>query len=512
MSSEALGRRLTIVIIAVLCISVVVFAAVYGQPTTDKGLGGGCEWDPDTWQVVCEPTATPTPTPVPPTATFTSVPPTEVPTKPPTAVPTDTPVPPTPTDTPTHTPTPTTTPRPTAPRPTGWIETVPAKILVGQSTLVTAGWRNISGTATIRIGNSSVLAASCASGGRSPTPPTILAAQERQTLYGCEVGQTTVRLFGGNRVLAIASVEVLPTPKITDHTQVAYRWLNIEWTGGHSLYGYSADWRPVGDADWRPLTTSGGPGDERFRLASSNSADVRGLTWNRLALRPTIELKIVGRVGDLVAESETYTLTRQRPVVSGHMPDHTVQYTTAVLPDSPLGTMIDDASSTASEWVAGYDYLWMCSTACDENTDRKVVTLKVADSGCDGNPACVTNPHPYRGTVLGSPELELDRLRDLLLLSVAAADAIDYAWTNDETEHGKTDDDGNKLLWVKAVVRHEFGHTFGLLDTPANTYVGLMDASNIISKKYPDAILTIQETDYRILEQLYKGHTPDQDW
>ncbi len=45
MSSEALGRRLTVVIIAVLCISVVVFAAVYGQPTTDKDLGGGCEWD-----------------------------------------------------------------------------------------------------------------------------------------------------------------------------------------------------------------------------------------------------------------------------------------------------------------------------------------------------------------------------------------------------------------------------------------------------------------------------------
>ena len=38
MSSEALGRRLTVVIIAVLCISVVVFAVVYGQPTTDKSL------------------------------------------------------------------------------------------------------------------------------------------------------------------------------------------------------------------------------------------------------------------------------------------------------------------------------------------------------------------------------------------------------------------------------------------------------------------------------------------
>ena len=30
MPSEALGRRLSVVIIAVLCISVVVFAAVYG--------------------------------------------------------------------------------------------------------------------------------------------------------------------------------------------------------------------------------------------------------------------------------------------------------------------------------------------------------------------------------------------------------------------------------------------------------------------------------------------------
>ena len=358
-----------------------------------------------------------------------------------------------------------------------------------------------------------MLAASCASGGRSPTPPTILAAQERQTLYGCEVGQTTVRLFGGNRVLAIASVEVLPTPKITDHTQVAYRWLNIEWTGGHSLYRYSADWRPVGDADWRPLTTSGGPGDERFRLTSSNSADVRGITWWQLTLRPTIELKIVGRVGDLVAESETYTLTRQRPVVSGHMPDHTVQYTTAVLPDSPLGTMINDASSTASEWVARHDdYLWMCSTACYENTDRKVVTLKVADSGCElKGPACVVPSPPWRGDH-GTPRISVAFNRNMILLSDDAAAEEGYAWTDDETQHGTIDDDNNKLLWVKAVVRHEFGHTFGLLDTPADTYVGLMDASNIISKKYPDAILTIQETDYRILEQLYKGHTPDQDW
>ena len=128
MPSEPLGRRLTVVMIAVLCISVVVFAAVYGQPTTGKGPGGGCEWDPDTWQIVCEPTPTPVPptevptrqTP-PPTATYTSVPTvpptatyTSVPTATFTSVPTATWTPtPGPTDTPTKVPTPSHTPTPT---------------------------------------------------------------------------------------------------------------------------------------------------------------------------------------------------------------------------------------------------------------------------------------------------------------------------------------------------------------------------------------------------------------
>ena len=63
-----------------------------------------------------------------------------------------------------------------------------------------------------------------------------------------------------------------------------------------------------------------------------------------------------------------------------------------------------------------------------------------------------------------------------------------------------------------AVLRHEFGHTYGLRDTVAGTHDGIMDASNILHKEYGEAILTITSADYAVLERVYKGHTENQGW
>ena len=93
-------------------------------------------------------------------------------------------------------------------------------------------------------------------------------------------------------------------------------------------------------------------------------------------------------------------------------------------------------------------------------------------------------------------------------MTAEAAGDLGYAWTNDSNAHGRYDLDGNKLLWVKAVARHEFGHTFGLADKVENSpYTGIMNAENVFDRSYGQAVLTIQTVDYDELEQVYKGHT-----
>ena len=226
----------------------------------------------------------------------------------------------TPTPKPTATFTPTPTPRPAPPQPTGWIRATPAKIALGQSTLIAAGWSNVDDSPSIIVGDSLVLAESCSGGSgdssdsgrerstRAPTPPTLPEAQATKTLHGCNDGLTTVQLLAGNKTLATVTVTVVPLPKITGHEQVAYRWLNITWSGHSDYTSYTVEWRRKTDTEWIALSaTPAGTGEaDRSRaIVSGHSADIRGLPFKRQTIHGDpdreIVVRVIGRVGDRTA-------------------------------------------------------------------------------------------------------------------------------------------------------------------------------------------------------------------
>ena len=416
-------------------------------------------------------------------------------------------------------PTATPTPTPTPPNPTGSIRALPAKIALGAATTIEADWRGVPVEPEIVVVNTSVLSkrADCsgAAGGssrRSADAP--LVSEVSIKLYSCSHGSSVVRLWdeANDKELAKVTVTVLETPSIEDGSVVAYRWLNITWKDS-GYDSYSVEWRKEGesDADWVRLSTSTLVVGDRVHI-TGNSADVRGLEYTQTRQREKamdVELRVVGHVNNTSAVSLSYDIAMAQPIVTGYLPDHTVKYSLLMLDDTPLEKMVEAASTAASEWAARHDYIWMCAadTDCAENQDGRTITLKVADGGCRTAVACV-EPAP------GVPGVEVSVAwhRDMIFLSRSAARALRYVWTDVESEHGAIDEFGNRLLWLKAVLRHEFGHTYGLRDTVAGTHAGIMDASNILHKKYGEAILTITDADYAVLEQVYKGHTPNQGW
>ena len=193
-----------------LLLSLVVFVAfsVAGiSLTAQEGRhhGDNCEWDPETFEVVCE-----DPPPPPP-------PPTDTPTATNTPTPTESPTPTrtrTPTPTATNTPTPTLTPVPQPIRPRGWVRAGSTSIDVDESTLIQGGWTPASLDTTWHIGNTRVLWRSSAcsnTAGRSPPeddPNNEGSGSLR--VYGCQAGSSVVQLKVRNtgQVLGVVTITV----------------------------------------------------------------------------------------------------------------------------------------------------------------------------------------------------------------------------------------------------------------------------------------------------------------
>ena len=502
----------------------------YGQsgPSPRHHGDNDCEWN-EFGEVVCpDPTWTPPPV-VPPTATFTSVPTatftsvptatfTSVPTATFTSVPTATftSVPtatftsvPTATFTsvpPTATPTPTPSPAPT--KPSGWIRAAPAKTIVGQFTTISAGWsggiqpRLVIEDTTI-LGESPDCGAGGASGGRSVGPRSIvLLPSEPKRLYGCSGGLTAVQLrdAGRNRTLDTVTVEVLPILSITAHEQVAYRWLNVTFTG-HSAYTYTVEWRTKAGTEWKALPTA--PTHiERSRVKIfGHSADIRGLPYSRNEFA-----KIVVRIGGRTAEgrastSTAYGITRVKPRAAGHQPDHEVDYNLSALPATGLGAWLSGvAPDAASAWASASPYL--SATA----GSRIKIALYDPDvhKSCPEPTACVNY-----GALPNTVETRLIGSIDMVFYQSPVYEGRTYRWTDNEDLNMKKDpDDGSvTYMWVGGVLTHEFGHTFGLKH-PDSDQTGIMHVPNVME----DGLTTITDADKAAVRQIYHGHVKNEGW
>ena len=127
-------------------------------------------------------------------------------------------------------------PPPPQPQPTGWIEASPSKIVVGQTTTITAGWSNVDQDPSI-VPSSTSLAPSC--GGA--TGKSIIGPQQTQVMTGCSAGTIAVTLRNAANNKILATVTVYPVPTITSYTRIGYRYFNINWSAHSDFVAFDAE-------------------------------------------------------------------------------------------------------------------------------------------------------------------------------------------------------------------------------------------------------------------------------
>ena len=345
---------------------------------------------------------------------------------------------------------------------------------------------------------------------------------------------------------------VLPVPSITGHTQVAYRWLNITWTG-HRDYGnrYSVQWRWKEKATatapwtaWKALPNAPTDKDRSRAIITGNSADLRGLTYEDVHHTHSpyewIAVRVIGRTSDgRSVTSEAYEITRVKAIAAGHQPDHTVGYDLSLLSTSstPGNWFREAAPDAAAAWVvaaaATSTYLSVTTTQGDvkiqiyddsattTNPELPPEPLPVppsANTNRCGNPprvACVKFSPPSAASVerkLGPTPYT--RMTMIFHLSPGYKDIKTkvehfYEWTNVKSLNMKDSPGGKTFLWVGGALIHEFGHAFGLQHPAVGAdMTGIMHVPNVLK----EGLTTIQTADEAAIKFIYHGHVKDEGW
>ena len=399
-------------------------------------------------------------------------------------------------------------PPPPQPQPTGWIEASPSKIVVGQTTTITAGWSNVDQDPSI-VPSSTSLAPSC--GGA--TGKSIIGPQQTQVMTGCSAGTiaVTLRNAADNKILATVTVTVYPVPAITSSSRIGYRYFNINWSAHSDFTTFYVEWRDDGtNRVFDRLESRDMPGTPRALVNdTSTGAAIRGLIHRNFDL----ELQLVAETASgLQATSPAFTVSRgPKPVAVGHLPDHTMRYDLTTLPTVTthsllVGWLNAKVPSYARTWVnsvGNMATLYVCGGVCSSNKDMEKVEVKLDDTLCE----------PYHNACVGingaSVNSSLNSDRTMSFWTEPSWNNINYIWTSVRTLDGETFGPMNnrQFVWIDRAISHELGHTFGLKDREAEPgYDGLMDVSDF--KK--DA--GIKTDDKNALIAIYKTHIVSKGW
>ena len=405
---------------------------------------------------------------------------------------------------------------PPPPQPTGWIEASPSKIVVGQTTTITAGWSNVDQDPSI-VPSSTSLAPSCS----GATGKSIVGPQQTQVMTGCS-GATvavTLRDSGTNKILASVTVKVYPKPLITSHSRIGYKYFKIGWLAKSDFTTFHVEWRHHGTTV--PFVRLPGQASETSRAraeinAQSTGASIRALPYSSR----DAEMQIVAvTTSGLEATSRPYRVPRgEQPHALGHLPDHRMNYSMSGLATSGdllAGWIRAVAPSVARIWAAAVPGVEACQNDCpgdSGNKDGETVTLQI--DGCRSvDRAC------YKGDTKKSVNWTIDGPGFMALNRQPRSPGLISIWTDVQAQDGEKvypngdptvpDSLQHTYAWVKATVVHEFGHMFGLAHpVDPSTYTGVMDGYDILGKK----TATLRTDDLNAIRAIYKTHIRNEGW
>ena len=405
---------------------------------------------------------------------------------------------------------------PPPPQPTGWIEASPSKIVVGQTTTITAGWSNLDQDPNI-VPISTSLAPSC--GGA--TGKSIIGPQQTQVMTGCSAGTiaVTLRNAANNKILASVTVKVYPKPLITSHSRIGYKYFKIGWLAKSDFTTFHVEWRHHGTTV--PFVRLPGQASETSRAraeinAQSTGASIRALPYSSR----DAEMQIVAvTTSGLEATSRPYRVPRgEQPHALGHLPDHRMNYSMSGLATSGdllAGWIRAVAPSVARIWAAAVPGVEACQNDCpgdSGNKDGETVTLQI--DGCRSvDRAC------YKGDTKKSVNWTIDGPGFMALNRQPRSPGLISIWTDVQAQDGEKvypngdptvpDSLQHTYAWVKATVVHEFGHMFGLAHpVDPSTYTGVMDGYDILGKK----TATLRTDDLNAIRAIYKTHIRNEGW
>ena len=404
-------------------------------------------------------------------------------------------------------------------------------VLLGQSTTIAASWDEQEPSPSIVVNNKTILAASPDACTDEQGALTLLAATTL-TLWACKSGFTTVELRAGGKLLDTTIITVPPNPDIYESSKVAYRWFNIKWRAHPVFTSFRVEWRNHDESMFKPLS-SGGPPEERAIITiirgqgvrsrspmpdppyppdSNLSADVRGLSFEFLK---KVVIRVVGITADNREATSASTPPIDRgyaPVASGHLPDHTMQYSLAHLPTSGdnaelAGWIRDAAPGAATAWSDIVSYVKVCDSHCDDNTDMDVISLKIGPCSDTVHATACVKDKPDSTFI----KHRLIYNRRMFFTTDPRIGSDRFEWTTDSSKHGELVSRESRIryLWITVAAIHEFGHTFGLKDRNGQSdYNGIMDGTDLIDSK----LTYITVNDRHALIAIYESHTKDEGW
>ena len=287
-------------------------------------------------------------------------------------------------------------------------------------------------------------------------------------------------------------VPVQLTPPRWGSAEKVYRRIRLHWSTLPDAVAVELEWRDDYDTTWQTSHVTTEPSNESAIVAGLPSKDSQG---NRRTGVIQFQLTVSATDGQSVTVNRSISRPAT-PDAIGHQHDNTVGFSLVGLGVSGLSGDVRSAAVVAVRAWNNERYINTCAVPCDLNSDNAVVTVQIG-----GRRTCTDGNDPRVGCAIGSYGAVDTQLGDIdIYISDDPHEGNrQFYWTRTAADDGHAIKRGSPISWyyLDAVVLHEFGHPFGLKNSPH----GVMSGDHSIG------------ADDRIkLKKIYEGHRDNPQW